>query len=72
MMSSHELHILLVLFLFAMYALVIAYLRRRRMSFSTFAFWGILAMFIPALGPFLVIAIKPGHPAVLSTHSPRQ
>jgi hypothetical protein len=70
MMSAHELHLLLVLFLFAMYFLVLAYLRRRQMSFGAYAFWGLLAMFIPVFGPFFVIALKPGHPAALSTHSP--
>jgi hypothetical protein len=66
------LHLLLIVFLFAMYALVVAYLRRRQMSFGAFAFWGLVAMFIPAFGPFLVIVIKPGCPAALRAHTPRR
>jgi len=61
-MTAHSLHLLLLLFIFAMYFLVVAYLRHRRMPFSAFALWGLAALLIPAFGPFLVIAIRPGDP----------
>jgi hypothetical protein len=63
MMDARDLHLLLILFVFAMYFLVVAYLRRRRMPFGAYAFWGLVAMLIPVFGPFLVIARKPGYPA---------
>jgi|WetSurSiteA1Bulk_404760.scaffolds.fasta_scaffold13651_3 hypothetical protein len=61
-MDAHSLHLLLVLFIFGMYFLALAYLRRQRLSFSAFALWGLAALLIPAFGPFLVIAIRPGRP----------
>ena len=59
-MDARSLHFLLVLFIFGMYFLALAYLRRQRLPFSTFALWGLLALFLPALGPFLVIVLQPG------------
>ncbi len=40
--------------------LSLVYLRQRRMSWSSFCCWGLLAVVIPVLGPFLVIANRPG------------
>jgi hypothetical protein len=62
-MDANGLHLLLLLFIFAIYFLGLAYLLRRRTSFAAFALWGLLAMFLPALGPFLVIVFRPGSPA---------
>jgi hypothetical protein len=59
-MDARGLHLLLVLFLLAMTLLSVAYLHRRQMSFSSFALWGLLAVLLPALGPFLVIVLRPG------------
>lgn len=59
-MDARGLHLLLVLVLLAMTLLSVAYLRRRRMSFSAFAAWGLLAVLLPAIGPFLVIVLQPG------------
>jgi hypothetical protein len=36
------------------------YLRQRRMSWPSFCCWGLLAIIIPVLGPFLVITNRPG------------
>ncbi len=58
-MDARGLHLLLVLFLLAMTLLSVAYLRRRQMSFSAFAMWGLLAVLLPAIGPFLVIVLQP-------------
>jgi hypothetical protein len=63
-MDARDLHLLLLLFIFAMYLLVVAYLRRRRMPFGAYAFWGLVALLIPAFGPFLVIVLKPGRPSL--------
>jgi hypothetical protein len=43
-----------------MAVLALAYLRQRRMSWSAFCCWGLLAIGVPVLGPFLVIANRPG------------
>jgi len=40
--------------------LAIVYLRQRRMSWAAFFAWGMLALFVPVLGPFLVISKRPG------------
>jgi hypothetical protein len=60
-MDSRSLHFLLVLFISVMYFLALAYLHRQRLSFSAFALWGMAALLIPAFGPFLVIALRPGN-----------
>jgi len=61
-MDAHSLHLLLVLFIFGMYFLALAYLHRQPLTFGAFALWGLAALLIPALGPFLVIALRPGQP----------
>jgi hypothetical protein len=40
--------------------LALFYLRQRRMSWTAFCCWGLLALGVPVLGPFLVIANRPG------------
>lgn len=44
----------------AMALLAIVYLRQRRMSWTAFLCWGLLAACVPVLGPFLVISNRPG------------
>lgn len=36
------------------------YLRRREMSTEAYVAWGLLALLVPLLGPFLVILNQPG------------
>lgn len=59
-MDSETLRLLLAGFLVAMYILAILYLRRRNLTLGEHAFWGLFALFIPALGPFLLILARPG------------
>ncbi|MEW6094729.1 MAG: hypothetical protein AB1531_12275 [Chloroflexota bacterium] len=59
-MTAETLRLLLLLFLFAMYALALLYLRRRPLTRLQFAAWGLFALLVPLLGPFLVILLKPG------------
>jgi hypothetical protein len=40
--------------------LAIFYLRRRPISSLAFLGWGLLAVLVPVIGPFLVIAVRPG------------
>lgn len=44
----------------AMSVLSLCYLRQRRLSNLSFWGWGLLALLVPVLGPFLVIANRPG------------
>jgi cytochrome bd-type quinol oxidase subunit 2 len=37
------------------------FLRRRRLSLLKYATWGMIAILLPVVGPFLVIWIRPGH-----------
>ncbi|MCJ7624761.1 MAG: hypothetical protein MUO76_14770 [Anaerolineaceae bacterium] len=51
---------LLLIDIFAMLLLAVFYLRRRSLSWHEYILWGLLALLVPLLGPFLVILSKPG------------
>ena len=66
-MTAESMRVLLAGCLIAMYILAMlcllapvpqAQVRRRPLSLSQFIAWGIFALFVPALGPFLVILIR--------------
>ena len=60
-MNGPELiRILLLLDILAMSALAVFYLRRRPLPWLAFLAWGLLAVLVPVLGPFLVVACRPG------------
>lgn len=40
--------------------LAVLFLRQRKLSTLGYLMWGLLALFIPILGPYLVIAARPG------------
>lgn len=40
--------------------LALLYLRQRSMAWYAYFVWGILAVFVPVIGPFFVIASRPG------------
>lgn len=61
-MTADILRTVLLIFLAVMLALGLDFLRRRRLPREQAALWGLLALLLPALGPFLVIAIQPGQP----------
>jgi hypothetical protein len=61
-MTTDTIRFLMIGCFIAMYALSMFYLRRRQLSWSAYALWGILALLVPALGPFLVIMARPGRP----------
>lgn len=48
--------------LFGMVMISISYLRQRKLSTLAFLLWGLLALMLPVLGPYLVIASRPGAP----------
>jgi len=53
---------LLALTSVVMFLLAVLYLRRRKLSWLEYCAFGLLALFLPILGPFLVIALRPGQP----------
>ncbi|NMC52568.1 MAG: hypothetical protein GYA48_02910 [Chloroflexi bacterium] len=60
MQAADILRLLLVVFSFAMLLLSFFYLSRRKLTFWDYLGWGLVAVLIPILGPFLVIASRPG------------
>lgn len=59
-MTTQTLQVLLLLVILALYVLALLYLRRRGLNPARFAFWALLALFVPVLGPFIVFAAQPG------------
>ncbi|MCP4139915.1 MAG: hypothetical protein GY755_06440 [Chloroflexi bacterium] len=59
-MSIDTLRIILFSYLLASFLLAIFYLRDRNLSFGEYSLWGLLALLVPALGPFIVILSRPG------------
>ena len=59
-MESQVLLFLLVAYIPVSFTLTMFYLRFRRCSTLEMAGWGSLAIAIPVLGPFFVIAARPG------------
>jgi hypothetical protein len=51
---------ILVITVLAMAFLAVFYLRRRQLSWAAYCFWGLVAIVLPVLGPFLVIVSRPG------------
>ena len=51
---------LLVVYAVGAFVLTIFYLHYRRCSVLEYALWGSLALAVPILGPFFVIAARPG------------
>ncbi len=59
-MSTQVFQYLLVGCLVGMALLAAFYLRGRRLSFIGYLAWGLVALLIPAIGPFIVILAHPG------------
>jgi hypothetical protein len=60
MSGAEILQVLLILDIAGMLTLAVVYLGRRRMAWHQYLGWGLLALVLPILGPFLVIANHPG------------
>ena len=56
------LRIMLFACLFGMVMVAILYLRQRKLSTMAYLLWGLLAVVVPVLGPYLVIISRPGEP----------
>jgi len=59
-MNAETLLLLLAGILVAMDMLAMLYLGLQRLTFSQYMLWGLFALLVPALGPFLVILLQPG------------
>lgn len=59
-MNTGILRVLLGADIIIMALLAIAYLSQRRLEWRDFCAWGMLAVFVPLLGPFVVILCRPG------------
>lgn len=59
-MTADTLRTLLFGCLVMMVILAGFYLRRRRLPTSHYLLWGLLALSVPVLGPYIVIATQPG------------
>lgn len=62
MMNAATMRLILAVFLIAMYLLAMLYLRRRELSPGAFLFWGLFALLVPLLGPFVTILSRSGSP----------
>jgi hypothetical protein len=60
MPTDDFLRALLLVDILAMAIFAIFYLRRRSLTWLEFLGWGLLAVMVPLLGPFMVIASHPG------------
>ena len=60
--SPQTMRLLMACILMGMELLAAFYLRQRRMPVLTYLGWGLLAVLLPVLGPFLVILSQPGSP----------
>jgi hypothetical protein len=58
-MNAGTLRLLLLLLVLVLYALAIVYLSRRFLSPTQFALWGLFALVVPILGPFIVFLMRP-------------
>jgi 4-amino-4-deoxy-L-arabinose transferase-like glycosyltransferase len=59
-MEATFLRYLLATYLAAAFVAAIFYLRHRRVTLLEFLVWGAVALALPVLGPFFVIAARPG------------
>jgi len=60
LLPSEIIRILLITCFLGMALVAILYLRQRRLPPLGYACWGLVALLIPFIGPFLVILSQPG------------
>jgi hypothetical protein len=60
LISSELMRAWLYICLFTMALVAAFYLRRRSLSTLEYILWGLLVVMLPALGPYIVIAARPG------------
>ena len=60
MITAGFVRTMLIIDMIAMALLALIYLRQRKMSWIGYCCWGIVTVAVPFLGPFLLIANRPG------------
>jgi len=60
-LNAETMRFLLMGSLIGMAYLGVFFLRGRRMAWWSYTLWGLLTVLLPAIGPFLVILLKPGN-----------
>lgn len=60
MMTADIIRYLLLVDIIAMAVFALIFLRQRRMNWFAYLGWGLIAVAVPILGPFLVISKRPG------------
>ena len=63
-MDANLMRLSLTICFLSMAVLAAFFLRRRNLSLLEYALWGLIAILLPAVGPFLVIWMRPGHKQV--------
>ncbi len=58
--SPQLMRFLLVLCLMGMALLAVLSLRQRKMPLAAYIGWGLLAVLLPLVGPFVVLLLRPG------------
>ena len=64
LISPDTMRFFLLACLLGMLVLAVFYLQRRRMTLLEYVGWGLFALLLPGLGPFLVILSAPGQPRI--------
>jgi hypothetical protein len=59
-MNADVIRVILLVDIVAMTLLAFFYLRQRTLSMSEYILFGLLALLVPLLGPFMVIIFRPG------------
>jgi F0F1-type ATP synthase assembly protein I len=59
-LTTETVRILIIGCLLVMALLAVLYLSQRRLSWTAYCLWGLLAVLLPVVGPFLVILAHPG------------
>ncbi len=59
-MTPETLRIILLSYFVSQFLLAIFYLRGRKLGLGAYTLWGLFALLVPALGPFIVIISRPG------------
>jgi hypothetical protein len=60
MMTADVIRTMLIVDMVALVLLALIYIRQRKMSIVEYCCWSLLAIILPVIGPFIVIANRPG------------
>jgi hypothetical protein len=64
-LSAHTLRLMILGCILSLNILAAIFLRGRKLSLWEYTGWGILAMLLPIIGPFIVIWVQPGRQRIM-------